>query len=297
MAREHIQVLRKMLQSDRGVILPGAPNALAARVVADLGFPAVYLTGAGLTNTLLGLPDLGFLDLSQVTEHTMAIRGVVDLPLVVDADTGFGNALNVSHTVRVLERAGASAVQLEDQRAPKRCGHFDGKELIVADEMVSKIKAAVDSRREDVVVIARTDACAVEGFEAAIERAGRYIDAGADMTFVEAPNSLEELKEIPKRLMAPQLLNIVLGGKTPIVDRKSCEDMGYSFVLYANAALQGMLLGMRTALRTLREKGVLDERDSCIASFAERQRLVGKEKFDEMERKYAFVDNLNRGSG
>jgi 2-methylisocitrate lyase-like PEP mutase family enzyme len=287
MAREHIQVLRKMLQSDRGVILPGAPNALAARVVADLGFSAVYLTGAGLTNTLLGLPDLGFLDLSQVTEHTMAIRGVVDLPLVVDADTGFGNALNVSHTVRALERAGASAVQLEDQRAPKRCGHFDGKELIVADEMVSKIKAAVDSRREDVVVIARTDACAVEGFEAAIERAGRYIDAGADMTFVEAPNSLEELKEIPKRLRAPQLLNIVLGGKTPIVDRKSCEDMGYSFVLYANAALQGMLLGMRTALRTLREKSVLDERDSCIASFAERQRLVGKEKFDEMERSYA----------
>jgi 2-methylisocitrate lyase-like PEP mutase family enzyme len=287
MASEHIQVLRKMLQSDRGVILPGAPNALAARVVADLGFPAVYLTGAGLTNTLLGLPDLGFLDLSQVTEHTMAIRGVVDLPLVVDADTGFGNALNVSHTVRVLERAGASAVQLEDQRAPKRCGHFDGKELVVADEMVSKIKAAVDSRREDVVVIARTDACAVEGFEAAIERAGRYIDAGADMTFVEAPNSLEELKEIPKRLRAPQLLNIVLGGKTPIVDRKSCEDMGYSFVLYANAALQGMLLGMRTALRTLREKGVLNERDSCIASFAERQRLVGKEKFDEMERSYA----------
>ena len=287
MAREHIQVLRKMLQSDRGVILPGAPNALAARVVADLGFSAVYLTGAGLTNTLLGLPDLGFLDLSQVTEHTMAIRGVVDLPLVVDADTGFGSALNVSHTVRALERAGASAVQLEDQRAPKRCGHFDGKELIVADEMVSKIKAAVDSRREDVVVIARTDACAVEGFEAAIERAGRYIDAGADMTFVEAPNSLEELKEIPKRLRAPQLLNIVLGGKTPIVDRKSCEDLGYSFVLYANAALQGMLLGMRTALRTLREKGVLDERDSCIASFAERQRLVGKEKFDEMERSYA----------
>lgn len=287
MAREHIQVLRKMLQSDRGVILPGAPNALAARVVADLGFSAVYLTGAGLTNTLLGLPDLGFLDLSQVTEHTMAIRGVVDLPLVVDADTGFGNALNVSHTVRALEQAGASAVQLEDQRAPKRCGHFDGKELIVADEMVSKIKAAVDSRREDVVVIARTDACAVEGFEAAIERAGRYIDAGADMTFVEAPNSLEELKEIPKRLRAPQLLNIVLGGKTPIVDRKSCEDMGYSFVLYANAALQGMLLGMRTALRTLHEKGVLDERDSCIASFAERQRLVGKEKFDEMERSYA----------
>jgi 2-methylisocitrate lyase-like PEP mutase family enzyme len=287
MAREHIQVLRKMLKSDRGVILPGAPNALAARVIADLGFRAIYLSGAGLTNTLLGLPDLGFLDLTQVAEHAMAIRGVVDLPLVVDADTGFGNALNVAHTVRALELAGASAIQLEDQRAPKRCGHFDGKELVTAEEMASKIKAAVDSRRNEIVVIARTDACAVEGFEAAIERASRYIDAGADMTFVEAPGSLEELKDIPKRLKAPQLLNMVLGGKTPMVDRKNCGDMAFSFVLYANAALQGMLLGMQTALRTLRERGVLIEQDGCIAPFAERQRLVGKEEFDEMEREYA----------
>jgi len=290
MAREHIQVLRKMLKSDRGVILPGAPNALASRVIADLGLCAIYLSGPGITSTLLGLPDLGFLDLTQVAEHAMAIRGVVDLPLVVDADTGFGNALNalnVAHTVRALELAGASAIQLEDQRAPKRCGHFDGKELVTAEEMASKIKAAVDSRRDEIVVIVRTDACAVEGFEAAIERASRYIDAGADMTFVEAPGSLEELKDIPKRLKAPQLPNMVLGGKTPMVDRESCGDMAFSFVLYANAALQGMLLGMQTALRTLRERGVLIEQDGCIAPFAERQRLVGKEKFDEMERKYA----------
>jgi 2-methylisocitrate lyase-like PEP mutase family enzyme len=286
MAREHIQVLRKMLKSDRGVILPGAPNALAARVIADLGFCAIYLSGAGLTNTLLGLRDLGFLDLTQVAEHAMAVRGVVDSPLVVDADTGFGNALNVAPTVRALELAGASAIQLEAQRAPKRCGHFDGKELVTAEEMASKIKAAVDSRRDEIVVIARTDACAVEGIEAAIERASRYIDAGADI-FVEAPGSLEELKDIPKRLKAPQLLNVVLGGKTPIVDRESCGDMGFSFALYANAALQGMLLRMQTALRTLRERGVLIEQDGCIAPFAERQRLVGKEKFDEMERKYA----------
>jgi 2-methylisocitrate lyase-like PEP mutase family enzyme len=283
--RAHIQALREMLAHDRGVVLPGAPNALAARVIADLGFKAIYLTGAGLTNMDLGLPDLGFMDLSQVAEHVLAIRGVVDLPLIVDADTGFGNAINVAHTVKTLEQAGASAIQIEDQHAPKRCGHFAGKELIPADEMVGKVRAAVDARREGMVIIARTDACAVEGFEAAIDRAERYIEAGADMTFVEAPESLEDLKAIPKRLSAPQLLNMVLGGKTPIISAADAAGMGFALVLYANAALQGALLGMQTALRALRDKGVLDE--SAVASFAERQRLVDKAAFDAMEVRYA----------
>src|SRR5580700_3170427 len=212
MAQDHIETLRRLLAEKRGVLLPGASNALAARIIADLGFEAIYLTGAGLTNMHLGLPDLGFMDLTQLVEHTMAIRGVVDLPLIVDADTGFGNALNVSHTVKTLEQAGASAIQLEDQSAPKRCGHFAGKELITAEEMVNKVKAAVDSRGNGLVVIARTDACAVEGFEAAIDRANRYIEAGADMTFVEAPETMEDLNAIPRLLPAPQMLNMVLGG-------------------------------------------------------------------------------------
>src|SRR5260370_10717271 len=161
MSTSHIQTFRAMLREEKGVILPGAPNALAARIIADLGFKAVYLTGAGLTNMHLGLPDLGFMDLSQVAEHTMAIRGVVDLPLIVDADTGFGNAINVTHTVRTLEQAGASAIQLEDQHAPKRCGHFSGKELVAPAEMVNKLAAAVDARRDGIVIITRTDACAV----------------------------------------------------------------------------------------------------------------------------------------
>ena len=245
----HIEELREMLGRDRGVLLPGAPNALAARVIADLGFKAVYLTGAGLTNMHLGLPDLGFMDLSQVAEHVLAIRGVVDLPLVVDADTGFGNAINVAHTVKTLERAGASAIQLEDQHAPKRCGHFVGKELIPADEMAGKVRATVDARREGMVVIARTDACAVEGFEAAIERPQRYIEAGADMTFVEAPETLEDLKAVPRRLNAPQLLNMVLGGKTPVIGTAEAATIGFALVLYANAALQGAILGMQTALK------------------------------------------------
>jgi 2-methylisocitrate lyase-like PEP mutase family enzyme len=285
MSISHIQTLRTMLRDEKGIILPGAPNALAARIIADLGFKAVYLTGAGLTNMYLGLPDLGFMDLTQVAEHVMAIRCVVDLPLIVDIDTGFGNAINVTHTVRVLEQAGASAIQIEDQHAPKRCGHFDGKELIPPDEMVAKLRAAADTRRQDLVIIARTDACAVEGFEAAVERACRYIEAGADVTFVEAPETLENLKAIPRRLEAPQLVNMVLGGKTPIIDARAAAEMGFSLVLYANAALQGAVHGMQSTLSMLKDNGVLDER--AVTSFAERQRLVDKPAYDRMEARYA----------
>jgi 2-methylisocitrate lyase-like PEP mutase family enzyme len=233
----------------------------------------------------LGLPDLGFMDLTLVADHVMAIRGVIDLPLIVDIDTGFGNAINVTRTIRVLEQAGASAVQIEDQHSPKRCGHFEGKELVPLEEMVAKVQAAVDTRRQDMVVIARTDACAVEGFESAIERAGRYIEAGADVTFVEAPESLDDLAAVPRRLKAPQLVNMVLGGKTPIIDAKAAAGMGFSLVLYANAALQGAVHGMQSTLSALKQKGVLDE--SSVTSFAERQRLVGKPAFDRMETRYA----------
>jgi 2-methylisocitrate lyase-like PEP mutase family enzyme len=281
----HIQTLRALLRDEKGVLLPGAADALTARIVEDLGFKAVYLTGAGLTNTHLGLPDLGFMDLSQVAEHVLAIRGVVELPLIVDIDTGFGNAINVAHTVRTLEQAGASAVQLEDQHAPKRCGHFEGKELISVEEMVGKVAAAADARRQDMVIIARTDAIAVEGFEAAIDRAGRYIAAGADMTFVEAPETLDDLRAIPERLAAPQMLNMVLGGKTPIVDAAAAGGMGFGLVLYANAALQAAIHGIQTALTDLKETGVLSER--MVTSFAERQRLVGQATFDAMEVRYA----------
>jgi 2-methylisocitrate lyase-like PEP mutase family enzyme len=272
MPSTHITALQALLEREKGVLLPGAPNALAARIIADLGFKAVYLTGAGLTNMHLGLPDLGFMDLTQVAEHTMAIRGVVDLPLVVDADTGFGNAINVTHVVRTLEQAGASAIQLEDQHAPKRCGHFSGKELIPPAEM---------------------DACAVEGFEAAIERAGRYIEAGADMTFVEAPETVADLRQVPRRLAAPQLLNMVLGGKTPIVGEAAAAEMGFSLVVYANAALQGAVHGMQTTLKALRDKGVLDE--ASVTSFEERQRLVGKPAFDAMEARYATTPGTSPG--
>jgi 2-methylisocitrate lyase-like PEP mutase family enzyme len=223
----------------------------------------------------------------SLVNHTMAIRNTVNLPVIVDADTGFGNALNVGHTVTMLERAGASAIQLEDQMMPKRCGHFNGQELIPAAEMVNKVKAAVDARRDGILIIARTDARGVEGFDAAIERAGRYIEAGADMTFVEAPQTPEEIARIPKLLRAPQILNMVVGGKTPITDSAMAAEMGFAFVLYANVALQGAIKGMQTALTALREHGSVSEAEGIIATFVERQRLVDKPAFDALERRYA----------
>lgn len=281
------KVLRAKLAERRGMLVPGAANALAARVIEDLGFEAVYVSGAGVTNTFWGMPDLGFISLGEMVQHTTTIREAVDIPVVVDADTGFGNALNVRHTVRLLERAGADAIQLEDQPMPKKCGHFENKSVIPAEEMSGKIKAAVDARASrDLLIIARTDSLAVEGFDAAIERAQRYIEAGADVTFVEAPKSADQLRDIPRRLSVPQVVNVVVGGKTPVVARDELARMGYGLVLYANVALQGAIAGMQAALKHLKTNGRMDEASGMVASFTERQRLVKKPLFDELERKY-----------
>ena len=288
MNRDSGKILCAKLAERRGMLVPGAANALAARVIEDLGFEAVYVSGAGVANTLLGMPDLGFVSLTEIAQHTATIRESVDIPVLVDADTGFGNALNVRHTVRVLERAGADAIQLEDQTMPKKCGHFENKSVISTEEMAGKIKAAVDARTSgDFLVIARTDAIATHGFDAAIERAERYIEAGADLTFVEAPNNVNEIRAIPQRLSVPQVVNVVVGGKTPVLGQEELQKMGYGLVLYANVALQGAIAGMQAALRHLKSKGRVDEASGMVASFAERQRLVKKSLFDELERKYS----------
>ena len=280
-------LLRAMLNERRGLIVPGCGNALAARVIESLGFEAVYLSGAGLSNSFYGLPDLGFVHLGDLAQHAAAIRDAVALPLIVDADTGFGNALNVRQTVRTLERAGANAIQLEDQVTPKKCGHFAGKAVIEADEMVGKVKAAVDARASaDFLVIARTDARAVHGLDDALARAQRYADAGADVTFVEAPTDLDELARIG-RLPCPQVANVVLGGKTPAVGADEFRRMGFAMVLYANAALQGAIRGMVDALKRLQEHGILHEDPALVATFAERQSLVQKPLFDELGQRYS----------
>jgi 2-methylisocitrate lyase-like PEP mutase family enzyme len=282
-------VLKEKVQARRGLMVAGASNALAARVIQQLGFEAVYLTGAGITNTFYGMPDLGFISLTDLAQHTAATRDVVELPIIVDADTGFGNALNVRHTVRTLERAGANAIQLEDQVMPKKCGHFSGKAVISGPEAASKIKAAVDARmNEDFLIIARTDARAVEGFEAALERAALFAENGADITFVEAPESEAELRRIPQVLrVVPQLANVVIGGKTPTLDAAEFATMGFGLVLYANAALQGSVYGMTAALQRLRDTGRLDEDSGLVATFAERQQLVQKDLLDDLNERYS----------
>ena len=280
-------VLRNKVNERRGLMVAGAANALSARLIEQLGFEAVYLTGAGITNTFYGMPDLGFVSLADLVQHTSATRDAVELPIIVDADTGFGSALNVRHTVRSLERAGANAIQLEDQLMPKKCGHFNGKSVIPSAEAASKIKAAVDARlNDDFLIIARTDARAIEGFDSAMERAQRFIDAGADITFVEAPESVDEIRRIPGALTVPQLVNVVIGGKTPTLDAAEFSRLGFGLVLYANAALQGSLMGMTAALTRLRDSGRLDEDSGLVSPFSVRQTLVRKDMYDEMDMRY-----------
>ena len=280
-------VLRNKVNERRALMVAGAANALSARLIEQLGFEAVYLTGAGITNTFYGMPDLGFVSLADLVQHTSAARDAVELPIIVDADTGFGSALNVRHTVRSLERAGANAIQLEDQLMPKKCGHFNGKAVIPAAEAASKVKAAVDARmNDDFLIIARTDARAIEGFDSAIERAQRFIEAGADITFIEAPESIDEIRRIPAALSVPQLVNVVIGGKAPTMDAAEFTRMGFGLVLYANAALQGSLMGMTAALTRLRDSGRLDEDSGLVSPFAVRQKLVRKDMYDELDARY-----------
>lgn len=288
MSLDHKKWLRNRTAARETLLVPGVMNALAARVADDLGYETLYVTGAGVTNAYLGLPDTAFLTLSQLAEHVAAIRNITDKPLIVDGDTGFGNAVNVWHTIRTLERAGASAVQLEDQVFPKRCGHFDGKGVISAAEMAQKVRAAADSRQDrDLQIIARTDAYAVDGLSAAIDRANAYVEAGADMVFVEAPKDSEEIFEIIRQVPAPHVVNMVIGGKTQAVSADALREAGAAIVLYANAALQGAVVGMQRALGQLRSAGVLTEADGIVATFKERQRLVGMETVQKLERTYA----------
>jgi len=280
--------LKDLVSRHEALTIPGTPNALFARVIEDLGFSAVYVTGAGIANMLLGAPDIGLTTLTEVASTVAAIADAVALPIIVDADTGFGNAVNMVRTIRVLERAGAAGIQIEDQVFPKRCGHFSGKAVIPFDEMVQKIKAAVDTRKDaDLQIIARTDARAVEGLDRAIERAQAFAAAGADLTFVEAPLSVAELERIASEIGVPQVANIVFGGRTPDPGRKVFAEMGFSIVLYANAVLQAALQASNEVLTTLRDEGSLQQVAGHLASFEARQRTVAKDSWDALETRYA----------
>lgn len=285
---ERRRFLRERVARRDALIVPGAANALTARIIADAGFEAAYVTGAGVANTLLGAPDIGLVTMSEIADQTAAIAEVCPLPLVVDADTGFGNAISVHRTVRVLERAGAAAIQLEDQVFPKRCGHFAGKAIIPAAEMCAKVRAAADAREDpNLLIIARTDARAVDGLEAALDRAAAYVEAGADLTFVEAPLSTDEMRAITRHLAVPQVANMVVGGRTPLLPQEDLAEIGFGMVLYANAALQAATQAMSDVLRALHRDGRIDTVADRLASFEERQRIVAKDFYDALEDRYA----------
>jgi len=269
------------------MILPGAGNALTARIIEEQGFGAIYVTGAGIANTYLGAPDIGLVTLTELVGTVSAISEISDLPLVVDIDTGFGNSINTQRTVRMVERAGAAAMQIEDQVFPKKCGHFAGKSVIPLEEAVSKIKAALDARENaNTLIIARTDARAIHGLEAALDRAEAFIEAGADMTFVEAPTSYEEMQMITSRLSVPQVANMVVGGKTPLTSQADLARLGFSMVLYANTPLQAAMRAMSDVLGVLKAKGDVSGVIDKLADFKERQHLVGKDSYDALEARY-----------
>lgn len=281
------KIMRRELVAGAGHLMPGAANALAARVIEAAGYKMMMVSGAAVANTYLGVPDIGLVSVTELASHVAAVREAVNIPILADADTGFGNAINTRRTVQLLERAGANAIMLEDQTYPKRCGHFDGKDVISKGEMVSKIKAAVDARVDrNLMILARTDARAVEGFEAALDRARAYQEAGADFLFVEAPVTKEELLAIPREVPGIHLCNMVIGGKTPLLPRKELADAGYAGICYANAALQASLLAMQEVLQHLRVEGSIAGIESRLMMFSERQKVFDAEKYRALEAKY-----------
>ena len=284
------ETLRTQLDSGRIVVAPGVYDGLGALTAERAGFSALYLSGASIAYGRFGRPDIGLVSMTEVADTLAIIRERVAVPLVVDADTGYGNALNVMRTVRRFERAGASAIQLEDQTNPKRCGHLEGKTLVPAAEMVGKLQAALDARVDaETLIVARSDAIAVEGFEAALERGARYIEAGCDLLFVEAPRSREELTAIGRELggRVALLANMVEGGKTPILPAEELQALGFRMVIFPSALVRAFAHMAGEFFETLARHGTTEPFRNRMFDFGQVQELVGTPEMLETGRRYA----------
>jgi 2-methylisocitrate lyase-like PEP mutase family enzyme len=279
--------LRARLAAGPPLLCPGVYDALSAALAAEAGFEAVYLSGASIAYTMLARPDIGLVSLTEVADVLTRIRERVDLPILVDADTGFGNALNVQRTVRVLERAGANVIQLEDQGFPKRCGHLQGKSLIPCAEMVGKLRAALDAR-QTALIMARTDAIAVEGFGPALERAEAYLAAGVDVLFVEAPADKTQMAAICDRFAGriPLLANMVEGGSTPILPTDQLGALGYRIVIFPGGTVRTMAFAMRAYFATLKRDGTTATVRNQMLDFAGLQQMLGTEAILQAGRAY-----------
>jgi 2-methylisocitrate lyase-like PEP mutase family enzyme len=278
--------MRQLIARRSYTIVPGAYDTLTARLVEQAGFEAVYLTGGGYSRAS-GYPDLGLLTLSENAHFIGLAVEAVSIPVIADADTGYGNAINVIRTVREYEKTGVAGFHLEDQVSPKKCGHYEGKEVIGRAEMVGKIKAAVDARQDpDLVIIARSDARAVEGLNAAIDRVNAYLEAGADVGFVEAPQSVEELRIVGRSLRGPALVNVFEGGKTPMLPAGELEAMGFRLGIYPSQTHRAAIRAAQRVLQALKEDGHTTRVEPDLATFQEREAAVGTDRWRALEEKY-----------
>ena len=283
------QELRRLIGQTGYTMVPGAYDTLTARLVEAAGFPAVYLTGGGYSRAS-GYPDLGLLSLTENVQFIGRTVEAVAIPVIADADTGYGNAINVIRTVREYEKTGVAGFHIEDQVSPKKCGHYEGKEVIGRAEMVGKIKAAVDTRRDaDMVIIARSDARAIEGLDAAIDRVNAYLEAGADVGFVEAPQTVEELRIVGKRMRGPALVNVFEGGKTPMLGATELDEMGFRLGIYPSQTHRAAIRAAQRVLAAMKRGGDTSAIEAELATFQDREDAVGTARWRALEEKYMRI--------
>jgi len=286
------QTLRQLLKRDKLLVAPGCFDGLSARLVEEAGFEAAYLSGGAVARSM-GIPDIGLVTLSESIDRAAQVVATVKIPIIADADTGYGNVVNLVRTVREFERAGVAAIHIEDQITPKRCGHLDDKEVIPLAEMEKKLQAALATRTDpDFCIIARTDARGVDGFDDAIKRGRAFAKLGVDAIFVEAPQSEDELAEIPRRIPnVPILVNVFKGGKTPMLPMQRLQEMGYRIAIYPSETQRAAIHAMRRALETLKREGTTESIDDSLTTFKERDQVVGLDDWQKIEREYLAVDS------
>lgn len=283
--------LKPLLQGNDIILVPGCFNSLSARLIEQAGFDAIYISGAGTASNYLGFPDIGLMTMTEMLDNARNIVNVTSLPVICDCDTGFGNAINMIRTVRAFEAAGLAGIQVEDQIMPKKCGHTEGKQLVSKREMVQKIHAAVDTRKDpDFVFIIRTDAIAVNGIDDALDRANAYEEAGADVIFVEAPRNIDEMKRISSAVHAPLVANMVEhGGKTPILSAQELKKLGYKMAIYPCSLWMASIKSMQELLVVLKNDGMTGRFASKMVSFREMFEIVDLPGYSSLEKKYTTI--------
>lgn len=279
--------LRQLMAEGGPVVAPGGYDGITARMIERAGFPAVYASGGAISRST-GIPDLGLMSMSEITERLATMVDAVDIPVIADADTGYGNALNAQHMVRAFERAGVAGFHLEDQQFPKRCGHYDDKSIVPTREMTQKIRAVKDAATDtDLVLIARTDGLAVEGFDATIDRAHAYMEAGADVIFVEAPTSVEQIERIAELLPYPKLVNMFAGGKTPLMPSDRLGELGYNLVIIPSDLQRAALFAMEQTLAAIKREGSSEAYQDYMVSFSDREEIIGTKTWLDRDKAYA----------